>query len=229
MSWGRQGVLMGLTAIVDLLRTLTAIVDWESRVALTPVPLGARLADLDSHESQASLLSHSLLGDQIQKVNCATECEDMPITSSTSSSKLCGWAPVLFCELDGQRSSPRQGAHRLLGLLAMIKSRASTHSCFSVFGFLAMIKSRASTHSCSRLAGLGHRRRLAELGPDGCRELSSARRTRHALPTTQACRSPSSRQSPRCDSGWASSGPPRWAGLARAATCAHSSSSGCIM
>ena len=174
MSWGRQGVLMGLTAIVDLLRTLTAIVDWESRVALTPVPLGARLADLDSHESQASLLSHSLLGDQIQKVNCATECEDMPITSSTSSSKLCGWAPVLFCELDGQRSSPRQGAHRLLGLLAMIKSRASTHSCFSVFGFLAMIKSRASTHSCSRLAGLGHRRRLAELGPDGCRELSSA-------------------------------------------------------
>ena len=77
MSWGRQGVLMGLTAIVDLLRTLTAIVDWESRVALTPVPLGARLADLDSHESQASLLSHSLLGDQIQKVNCATECEDL--------------------------------------------------------------------------------------------------------------------------------------------------------
>ena len=147
MSRGRQGVLMGLTAIVDLLRTLTAIVDWESRVALTPVPLGARLADLDSHESQASLLSHSLLGDQIQKVNCATECEDMPITSSTSSSKLCGWAPVLFCELDGQRSSPRQGAHRLLGLLAMIKSRASTHSCFPVFGFLAMIKSRASTRS----------------------------------------------------------------------------------
>ena len=134
-----------------------------------------------------------------------------------------------FCELDGQRSSPRKGAHRLLGLLAMIKSRASTHSCFPVFGFLAMIKSRVSTHSCSRLAGLGHRRRLAELGPDGCRELSSARRTRHALPTTQACRSPSSRQSPRCDSGWASSGPPRWAGLARAATCAHSSSSGCIM
>ena len=81
---------MGLTAIVDLLRTLTAIVDWESWSALTPVPLGARLADLDSHESQASLLSHSLLGDQIQKVNCATECEDMPITSSTSSSKLCG-------------------------------------------------------------------------------------------------------------------------------------------
>ena len=79
-----------------------------------------------------------------------------------------------FCELDGQRSSPRKGAHRLLGLLAMIKSRASTHSCFPVFGFLAMIKSRASTHSCSRLAGLGHRRRLAELGPDGCRELSSA-------------------------------------------------------
>ena len=65
-------------------------------------------------------------------------------------------------------------ADRLLGLLAMIKSRASTHSCFPVFGFLAMIKSRASTHSCSRLAGLGHRRRLAELGPDGCRELSSA-------------------------------------------------------
>ena len=107
---------MGLTAIVDLLRTLTAIVDWESRSALTPVPLGARLADLDSHESQASLLSHSLLGDQIQKVNCATECEDMPITSSTSSSKLCGRAPVLFCELDGQRSSPRQGAHVLLSV-----------------------------------------------------------------------------------------------------------------
>ena len=77
MSWGRQGVLRTLTAIVDLLRTLTAIVDWESRSALTPVPLGARLADLDSHESQASLLSHSLPGDQIQKVNCATECEDM--------------------------------------------------------------------------------------------------------------------------------------------------------
>ena len=95
---------MGLTAIVDLLRTLTAIVDWESRVALTPVPLGACLADLDSHESQASLLSHSLLGDQIQKVNCATECEDMPITSSTSSFKLCGWAPVLFCELTYRRS-----------------------------------------------------------------------------------------------------------------------------
>ena len=55
--------------------------------------------------------------------------------------------PVLFCELDGQRSSPRKGAHRLLGLLAMIKSRASTHSCFPVFGFLAMIKSRASTRS----------------------------------------------------------------------------------
>ena len=52
-----------------------------------------------------------------------------------------------FCELDGQRSSPRKGAHRLLGLLAMIKSRASTHSCFPVFGFLAMIKSRASTRS----------------------------------------------------------------------------------
>ena len=54
-----------------------------------------------------------------------------------------------FCELDGQRSSPRKGAHRLLGLLAMIKSRASTHSCFPVFGFLAMIKSRASTRSSS--------------------------------------------------------------------------------
>ena len=52
-----------------------------------------------------------------------------------------------FCELDGQRSSPRKGAHRLLGLLAMIKSRASTHSCFPVFGFLAMINSRASTRS----------------------------------------------------------------------------------
>jgi len=52
-----------------------------------------------------------------------------------------------FCELDGQRSSPRKGAHRLLGLLAMIKSRASTHSCFPVFGFLAMIKSRASIDS----------------------------------------------------------------------------------
>ena len=44
---------------------------------MAPVPLGARLADLDSQESQASLLSHSLPGDQIQKVNLATECEDM--------------------------------------------------------------------------------------------------------------------------------------------------------
>ena len=115
-------------------------------------------------------------GGQLVEVNCATGCaaeRTRDIILSLEAAEEVGdeaKASAIEQAVDVIEDAAYEGGP--------VKSSWITLGYYKCAGFdaflLIAIKSRASTHSCSRLAGLGHRRRLAELGPDGCRELSSA-------------------------------------------------------